>query len=166
MLMVAYCGGPRCMAWKAPAQALTRLGFVNVRHYPGSISEWEDSNMPLEQSSEPISPISMDSGSAGPASIPSCKLSPKKQAARVKELRSDLLREITAIKEVEDALVFQFRDSPKNASALTEFIRIEKKCCGSLKFTENRESNPGHIQLEIRGPKEVLAAFRQMAQTP
>jgi rhodanese-related sulfurtransferase len=48
--MVAYCGGPRCMAWKGAAIQLSSMGYKNVFHYPGGLMEWTDEGMPLEQS--------------------------------------------------------------------------------------------------------------------
>lgn len=160
-LIVAYCGGPRCMAWKSPAQTLTRLGFGNVRHYPGGISEWEENRMTVERGSGRLNPIPPLNGKAE-SPIQSCKLSPTAQAARIKDLQSDLFSEITSIKEFEGALVLQFQDNPKNASSLTEFIRFEGQCCSSLRFALN--SNQGYLQVEIRGPIEVLTAFKQVAQ--
>lgn len=40
-LVVAYCGGPRCMAYKAGAEAATKLGYTNVKHFSGGISGWK-----------------------------------------------------------------------------------------------------------------------------
>jgi rhodanese-related sulfurtransferase len=39
-LVVAYCGGPYCSAYKAGAQAAQALGYTNVRHYSAGISGW------------------------------------------------------------------------------------------------------------------------------
>ena len=41
-LVVAYCGGPKCMAYKAGAGAAIKLGYTNVRHFSGGISGWND----------------------------------------------------------------------------------------------------------------------------
>jgi len=40
-LVVAYCGGPKCMAYKAGAEAATKLGYTNVKHFSGGISGWK-----------------------------------------------------------------------------------------------------------------------------
>lgn len=41
-LVVAYCGGPKCLAYKAGADAATKLGYTNVKHFSGGISGWKD----------------------------------------------------------------------------------------------------------------------------
>lgn len=41
-LIVAYCGGPACTAWKSAAQAACKLGYTNVKHYKGGIKGWLD----------------------------------------------------------------------------------------------------------------------------
>ena len=39
-LVVAYCGGPKCMAYKRAAQAAKELGYTNVKHLSAGISGW------------------------------------------------------------------------------------------------------------------------------
>ena len=39
-LIVAYCGGPKCNAWKEAAEEACKLGYTNVRHFKGGISGW------------------------------------------------------------------------------------------------------------------------------
>ena len=39
-LIVAYCGGPRCSAYKAAAEAAQKLGYKNVKHMSAGISGW------------------------------------------------------------------------------------------------------------------------------
>lgn len=41
-LIVAYCGGPKCTAWKKAAQAACEMGYTNVRHYKGGLSGWNE----------------------------------------------------------------------------------------------------------------------------
>jgi rhodanese-related sulfurtransferase len=41
-LIVAYCGGPSCGAYKQAADAAIALGYTNVKHYSGGISGWEE----------------------------------------------------------------------------------------------------------------------------
>jgi rhodanese-related sulfurtransferase len=38
--IVAYCGGPKCTAWKEAAREACKLGYTNVRHFKGGISGW------------------------------------------------------------------------------------------------------------------------------
>lgn len=47
-LIVAYCGGPRCSAFKKAAQAAQKLGYTNVKHLSAGISGWEDAGKPVE----------------------------------------------------------------------------------------------------------------------
>jgi len=39
-LIIAYCGGPRCSAYKAAAEAAEKLGYKNVKHMSAGISGW------------------------------------------------------------------------------------------------------------------------------
>jgi rhodanese-related sulfurtransferase/copper chaperone CopZ len=40
-LVVAYCGGPSCAAYKAGAKAAVALGYTNVKHLKDGISGWK-----------------------------------------------------------------------------------------------------------------------------
>jgi rhodanese-related sulfurtransferase/copper chaperone CopZ len=39
-LIVAYCGGPQCSAYKSAAKAAKELGYTNVKHLSAGISGW------------------------------------------------------------------------------------------------------------------------------
>ncbi|MGK0187686.1 MAG: rhodanese-related sulfurtransferase [Verrucomicrobiales bacterium] len=39
-LVVAYCGGPSCSAYKQAATAAEKLGYTNVKHLSAGISGW------------------------------------------------------------------------------------------------------------------------------
>ena len=47
-LVVAYCGGPACGAWKSAATAVEALGYTNVKHFKGGISGWKESGAKVE----------------------------------------------------------------------------------------------------------------------
>lgn len=47
-LVVAYCGGPKCLAYKAGAEAATKLGYTNVKHFSGGISGWKEAGEKIE----------------------------------------------------------------------------------------------------------------------
>jgi rhodanese-related sulfurtransferase len=38
--IVAYCGGPKCTAWKKAATEACKLGYNNIRHFTDGISGW------------------------------------------------------------------------------------------------------------------------------
>ncbi|HET6247306.1 MAG TPA: rhodanese-like domain-containing protein [Tepidisphaeraceae bacterium] len=40
-LIVAYCGGPQCMAYKAATTKVLAMGYTNVKHLPAGISGWK-----------------------------------------------------------------------------------------------------------------------------
>jgi len=40
-LIVAYCGGPRCGAYKAAASSAAKLGYTNIKHLAAGISGWK-----------------------------------------------------------------------------------------------------------------------------
>lgn len=48
-LVVAYCGGPKCSAYKAAANAASKLGYTNVKHLSAGISGWKDAGEKLEK---------------------------------------------------------------------------------------------------------------------
>ncbi len=50
-LIVAYCGGPQCMAYKAAAKAAKELGYTNVRHLSAGISGWNEAKEKTEKGS-------------------------------------------------------------------------------------------------------------------
>lgn len=41
-LIVAYCGGPKCMAYKQAAKVAEKLGYKNVKHLSAGISGWKE----------------------------------------------------------------------------------------------------------------------------
>ena|SRR5688500_736293 len=48
-LIVAYCGGPQCMAYKAAAKKAVALGYTNVKHLPAGISGWKEAGEKVEK---------------------------------------------------------------------------------------------------------------------
>ena len=48
--IVVYCTGGDCMSSLQAYKRLVELGFTNVRHYPGGLSDWEAAGYPLEGS--------------------------------------------------------------------------------------------------------------------
>jgi rhodanese-related sulfurtransferase len=48
-LIVAYCGGPSCGAWKQGAKAAKALGYTNVVHFSGGISGWKSAGGTVEK---------------------------------------------------------------------------------------------------------------------
>ena len=48
-LIVAYCGGPKCSAYKKGASAAEKLGYTNIKHLSAGISGWKDAGKALEK---------------------------------------------------------------------------------------------------------------------
>ena len=48
--IVVYCTGGDCMSSLQAYKRLVELGFPNVRHCPGGLSDWEAAGYPLEGS--------------------------------------------------------------------------------------------------------------------
>jgi len=48
-LVVAYCGGPACGAYKAAAKKAVALGYTNVKHLKAGISGWKDAGEKTEK---------------------------------------------------------------------------------------------------------------------
>ena len=49
ILVVAYCGGPTCNAYKKGASAVEALGFKNAKHLSVGISGWIKAGKKLEK---------------------------------------------------------------------------------------------------------------------
>ena len=47
-LVVAYCGGPSCGAYKAAATKAKELGYTNVKHLSAGISGWKQAGEKTE----------------------------------------------------------------------------------------------------------------------
>ncbi len=48
-LIVAYCGGPSCSAYKQAAVAAKELGYKNIKHLSAGISGWMQADMETEK---------------------------------------------------------------------------------------------------------------------
>ncbi|MQY04188.1 rhodanese-like domain-containing protein [Actinomadura macrotermitis] len=46
--IVTYCSNPACNNSKAVAARLERLGYGDVRVYPGGIQDWAEAGLPTE----------------------------------------------------------------------------------------------------------------------
>ncbi|HVK58799.1 MAG TPA: rhodanese-like domain-containing protein [Candidatus Kapabacteria bacterium] len=50
-LIVAYCGGPKCMAYKQAAKKAEELGYKNVKHLSAGISGWKEAGEKTDKKS-------------------------------------------------------------------------------------------------------------------
>lgn len=48
-LIIAYCGGPRCLAWKKAAAEAAKLGYTNIKHFKGGIAGWKKAGEKVEK---------------------------------------------------------------------------------------------------------------------
>lgn len=48
-LIVAYCGGPQCMAYQAAAKKAVAMGYTNVKHLSAGISGWKSAGEKVEK---------------------------------------------------------------------------------------------------------------------
>lgn len=48
-LVVAYCGGPQCGAYKSGAEAAKALGYTNVKHFSEGTSGWKKAGGTLQK---------------------------------------------------------------------------------------------------------------------
>jgi rhodanese-related sulfurtransferase len=46
--IVTYCSNPSCGNSKAVARRLEKLGYTDVRTYPGGIQDWVEAGLPVE----------------------------------------------------------------------------------------------------------------------
>ena len=49
VLVVAYCGNPRCVAYRAAAEAAKKLGYKNIKHLTAGIAGWKDAGEKIEK---------------------------------------------------------------------------------------------------------------------
>ncbi|HUJ11773.1 MAG TPA: rhodanese-like domain-containing protein [Verrucomicrobiae bacterium] len=49
--IVAYCGGPKCVAYKAAVKAAEQLGYTNIKHLTAGISGWKKAGEKMESGS-------------------------------------------------------------------------------------------------------------------
>jgi len=47
-LIVAYCGGPQCNAYKDAVKKAEELGYTNIKHLPAGISGWKEAGEKTE----------------------------------------------------------------------------------------------------------------------
>ena len=50
-LIVSYCGGPGCRAYKRGADAAAKLGYKNIKHLSAGISGWKKAGAEVARSS-------------------------------------------------------------------------------------------------------------------
>jgi rhodanese-related sulfurtransferase len=50
-LIVAYCGGPKCSAYRQAANAAQKLGYKNVKHLSAGISGWKEAGEKTQKGS-------------------------------------------------------------------------------------------------------------------
>lgn len=48
-VIVAYCGNPKCKAYKEAAEAAVKLGYTNVKHMSAGIKGWKDAGEKLDK---------------------------------------------------------------------------------------------------------------------
>lgn len=48
-LIVAYCYNPQCPAYRMATDAVTKLGYTNVKHFVGGIEGWKAAGEPTEK---------------------------------------------------------------------------------------------------------------------
>ena len=51
-LIVAYCGGPQCGAYKAATKVAKDMGYTNVKHLSAGIKGWKDAGEKTEKPSK------------------------------------------------------------------------------------------------------------------
>ena len=47
-LIVAYCGGPKCSAYKRGVKAAKELGYTNIKHFSEGLSGWKAAEKEVE----------------------------------------------------------------------------------------------------------------------
>lgn len=47
--VIAYCGSPKCKAYKEAAEAAEKLGYKNVKHMSAGIKGWKDAGEKVEK---------------------------------------------------------------------------------------------------------------------
>jgi rhodanese-related sulfurtransferase len=48
-VIIAYCGSPKCKAYREAAEAAAKLGYTNVKHMSAGIKGWKEAGEPVEK---------------------------------------------------------------------------------------------------------------------
>jgi rhodanese-related sulfurtransferase len=48
-VIIAYCGSPKCKAYREAAEAAAKLGYINVKHMSAGIKGWKEAGEPVEK---------------------------------------------------------------------------------------------------------------------
>ena len=87
--------------------------------------------------------------------VEACNLTSKEQGKRYKELKDNLFKRITYVKELPDGYDLVFKEKIEFSNELIEFVNFERVCCPSFTFSMNFEPQGGPIHLEIKGSKGI-----------
>lgn len=153
--IIVYCGGPRCMAWKRAADALRAMGYANVSHFPGGLSEWFDAGLAIDSTTAP-NVVKKDSR------MPMCSLSSGDQEERFKRMRSGLFNKQRSFTSKEGSVSFEFPADPHVEQDLLEFIQFERQCCTGLGFALGWNPRGTAATLTIEGANAELKALKAL----
>lgn len=81
----------------------------------------------------------------------------KEQRLVYKSIWEELESRRISISEIEQGYRYQFRGDSETLRLVTEWIRMEQKCCPFLTFTVIARSEENPVLLELTGDEEVKA---------
>ena len=80
-----------------------------------------------------------------------CTLTERELAERRTGLLAELRRHREEIRWLADGAAFRYPPTPAVLDLLTEFVRLESRCCPSLRFRLTVEPAAGPVWLELTG---------------
>lgn len=84
-----------------------------------------------------------------------CRLTTPELAARLAELRSGLLAQVTSVSRLTDGIRLALSATDDLVEDSLEFIRFERQCCPFLGFAISLQPDAALFSLDITGPAEA-----------
>ena len=91
-----------------------------------------------------------------------CTLSDNQLAARLAEIRKDILPHVHKSEAVEDGYDLELSDVPGLRAKIERVITLERECCEGLQFELSDAPQPGQLHLEIRGVNPQAQTLSQL----
>ena len=117
-------------------------------------------------SSWPYEPTEGTKTPEGDQRTTACKLTGERLAARVEDIRRDLVPRITGFEEIQDGCVYWFRRTEENLQKVLDFALYESDCCDVLDFGVGLAAGGDKISLRISGPHGAAGFARIRAAEP
>jgi RimJ/RimL family protein N-acetyltransferase len=125
---------------RASLRVLEKLGFERSGARPGAFGRTLLFRLASPSAETPMTEIPV-----------ACTLGERELAERRSGLLAELRRHREEIRWLADGAAFRFSSGPAVVDLLTEFVRLESRCCAFLRFRLTVEPAGGPVWLELTG---------------